>query len=597
MTNNMDVRDTFRKLATNKFIPDFDYKNYKLSFQTVFYTCYYKYCCCPCAFDHEWLAYISDSGEINEELYKKVEANLLAGKCPHVDHVISDYVRETAVYGIHFAAAVATEKAVKQDLDVTHRETQSSLFHVSPYILAVLKKNVKTTALRFKNLSKHFLSQEFSLYRMLNVVYPERSVTNENVIQLKDESLMEFCVRNGNKELLQLVLQTGLLTVEGYRTQLVKALGLAIRYNYVNIMNKLITFLKKMPRLTPAFARGMDGIDGIIIRIVTLDKPDILRKVLKERFQGDQCLLEDDLRFSVTKLCASRVQDNCYNVLCKYNVLSTVGRLRHCVTETHLHILFHLFDEFPDAVTHELEVIPDIQTALKGILLTRLKLFRYTDSGCILMTEKNYSYLVKKCNIIETASRPVIQWLLQQNVIVDTINTNYQQTPLISLLESEIRRHKLYFRSNLEILLYSNLEMNSSIFEDCIKVDENLFCKGNGEKFMFPQRYITDAKEHSLFGHSNNSDYALEFTIPLLLECGYIATEETLETALDRNLHPDGLKYIRAYTDTPRSLKLRCRDVLKRHFKGRRLHQFVEISPLPQSIKDFILLKTILNCV
>ena len=61
---------------------------------------------------------------------------------------------------------------------------------------------------------------------MLNVVYPERSVTNENAIQLKVESLLEFCVRNGNKELLQLVLQTELLNVECYRTQLVKALEL-----------------------------------------------------------------------------------------------------------------------------------------------------------------------------------------------------------------------------------------------------------------------------------------------------------------------------------------------------------------------------------
>ena len=109
----MDVRDIFRKLTTNKYIPDFDYKNYKLSFQTVFYTCNYKYCCCPCAFDHEWLTYISDEPQVDEELYTKVEANLLAGKCPHVDDVISDYVRETTVYGIHIAAAAGTEKAIK----------------------------------------------------------------------------------------------------------------------------------------------------------------------------------------------------------------------------------------------------------------------------------------------------------------------------------------------------------------------------------------------------------------------------------------------------------------------------------------------------
>ena len=117
----MDVRDIFRKLATNQYMPNFNYANYKLSFQTVFYTRNYKYCCCPCAFDHEWAAYISDGGHIHEELYRKVEANLVNGKCPHVDHVVSDYVRETAVYGIHIAAAAGTEKAVKQDLLVCYK--------------------------------------------------------------------------------------------------------------------------------------------------------------------------------------------------------------------------------------------------------------------------------------------------------------------------------------------------------------------------------------------------------------------------------------------------------------------------------------------
>ena len=43
---------------------------------------------------------------------------------------------------------------------------------------------------------------------------------------------------------------------------------------------------------------------------------------------------------------------------------------------------------------------------------------------------------------------------------------------------------------------------------------------------------IIDAKEHSIFGHmaSSNYLYALEFTVPLLLECGYTADAEILES-------------------------------------------------------------------
>ena len=37
-----------------------------------------------------------------------------------------------------------------------------------------------------------------------------------------------------------------------------------------------------------------------------------------------------------------------------------------------------------------------------------------------------------------------------------------------------------------------------------------------------------------------------------------------------------------------------CRDSLRRHFKNRDIHRFVSISNIPDAIKDFILLKTVL---
>ena len=588
---SMNVRDIFRKLATNKFIPDFDYKYYKLSFQTVFFTSHYKYCCCPCAFDHEWLAYISDKGEINEELYKKVEANLLAGKCLHVDHVSSDYVRETAVYGIHLAAAVGTEKAVKQDLGVTHREIQTTIFHLSPYTLAVLKKNIKTTTLRYKNLAKHFESQTYSLYRMLHLVYPERSGTNENVIQLRDESLLEFCVRNGNKELLQVVL---LPNTASYRTQFAKALGLAIRSNALDIANELITFLKKMTSRTDVFCAGIE-----CIILIFLDKPDILEKVLKACRQAD-LHVDENLKCSLVHLCAARGQDQCYNILSEYQLLPR--DLSQYKILAHLQILLNVFDDLPDLVKDELEKIPDLGTVLNAVSESiPMGLCRYQQKVSILhmlfSDKSSNSNLLKKCNPVKTSCRPVIKWILHQDGIVDKVNKN-NQTPLTFLLMYEGHEYALDFRPNLEMLLYmnSNLELNPSAVWYCLRVDENLFSKWMSDNLKFPQIFLTDAKEHSVFGHNDGSDYALEFTAPLLLECGYTAERKTLVDALDRNLHPDVLMYIRAYIDTPRSLKLRCRDVLKKHFKGSLLHQFVEKSQIPRHVKEFILIKTILKC-
>ena len=611
----MDIRDIFRKLTTNKYIPDFDYENYKLSFQTVLYTCNYKYCCCPCAFDHEWLTYISDGGQIEKELYKKVEANLLAGKCPHVDDVISDYVRETAVYGIHIAAAVGTSKAVKNDLGKTHRELLSSLFHLTPYVLAVLKKNIKTTTLRFNNLSKQ---PRFSIDlcrpmigHMLNVVYSERSKTNAGVIHLKEEPLLVFCVRSGNIALLRVVLLPNLLNVHSYMTQFATALGLALRCNDVGITKELIKFLTKNHRLFPFkdFTAGQDGIESIVYRLVVLDKPDILEKLSKLGL--GRILFDDRLKYSLIKLCAARPDDKCYTVLSEVCgvPLSLIALKENApyvldaMWDTHLQLLFHLFDEFPDIIMHELEVMPGLQTDLHGALSKfGTTLFRYPLEGTIFenLRESCNSFLFRKCNtrIMETTCRPVMKWILQQTNIVDKINRINRMTPFDALRwNNEREKHSLDFRANFEALLYSNINLHESVVQNYLKVDEDLFCKEIRETFVLPQMFITDAKEHLVFGHNYGSDYALEFTVPLLLECGYPATRETLEAALDRNLHPDELKYIRAYIDTPRSLKLRCRDVLKKHFKGRHLHHFVEMSPIPQSIKDFILLKTILTCV
>lgn len=142
---------------------------------------------------------------------------------------------------------------------------------------------------------------------------------------------------------------------------------------------------------------------------------------------------------------------------------------------------------------HEPERIPDLQTAMKNILSkANAKSFRNPDRGHILyhmVTEK------RNDNLLVRRYRPVIKWPLQHIDIVDTINSNSKTNKplLILLIENEIREHKLCFRPNFEMLLYSNLG-------HCLKVNEKLFCQGNGENFRFPERIITDAKERPVFG-------------------------------------------------------------------------------------------------
>lgn len=98
---DMETQEIFRNLVSNQFMPGFDYVQTKFSFKTLFNKRLYSYKCCPCAFEHEYLEYITESGGIDEELYNKVLLNILDGKCPHADEQQNHYVRETCISGIY----------------------------------------------------------------------------------------------------------------------------------------------------------------------------------------------------------------------------------------------------------------------------------------------------------------------------------------------------------------------------------------------------------------------------------------------------------------------------------------------------------------
>ena len=62
----------FKYLITNKAFPDSEISEYEFKFRTVFRQLGSSYCCCRCAFDHEYFTYLSDSGEINEEKFSNL---------------------------------------------------------------------------------------------------------------------------------------------------------------------------------------------------------------------------------------------------------------------------------------------------------------------------------------------------------------------------------------------------------------------------------------------------------------------------------------------------------------------------------------------
>ena len=85
--------------------------------------------------------------------------------------------------------------------------------------------------------------------------------------------------------------------------------------------------------------------------------------------------------------------------------------------------------------------------------------------------------------------------------------------------------------------------------------------------------------------------FLMHFLLPLLIECGYPVNRDDLTEAESEILAPAEYDYIQHVLDRPRGLRLMCWDSLRNHFQGRIIRDFMNMVHVPESIKDYILLK------
>ena len=139
---NLDTRETLRRLATNTSIRGFSYAK-QFKFQTLFYQSSYSYCCCPCAYEHEYVTYISDKGEINEEILDNIVNCILKGLCPHVMTFMQnrryEYVSDTRIQAMHIAAAVGTAPKNRN----LYALESSAIFGLFPEVIAMFHNNTE----------------------------------------------------------------------------------------------------------------------------------------------------------------------------------------------------------------------------------------------------------------------------------------------------------------------------------------------------------------------------------------------------------------------------------------------------------------------
>ena len=559
----MDVKTIFRNLVTNQYMENYDYSDHlsRFSFQTVFYRTAHTYCCCSCAFEFEFLEFISDTGEVDEELYEKIVKSIIDGKCPHADKVGKEQLKETSICGLNIAAGVGTEEAVKETLQHNHTITEG-LFQMSHYHSAIIKNKYNIAVL---------ISDTFFLspYEPNNLIpYASRS---EDKIHIKVAQYfpLELCVHTRDNRSLKTFLQP-LNEIAG----LPKALEFTMKHHLLDMQEDLLEYIKDISlyhyinntRSSPYF---LHSIINCLKLAIMYNKPNILDRLLN--YLPSQVLTD----VSDSDLCVALGREECKQVFIKHRCFNQRRLSLNKEISTLLHVLENFYDDF------KMEIMED----LKQVTANNQE------------KSRNYlnAFLHEHSNMEKTA---IVKVALQLGADVDSV-VNFGKTPLICLLKGN--RHNDVItkgvRETLEAFINENpdVELNKAAVGLAIETDARKRRENHYGVPIFDD-YKTDLKEYGLYGYKmEDDDSALNFLAPLLMECGFPVTQNVLLDSTNKPLHQSEHMYIQKYLDGPRPLKVRCRDVLRNHFKGRKIHKFVEMSDYPHTIKDFILLKPILH--
>ena len=176
----MEVKESFETLVRNGNQDNLDaYYKKEFAFDTVFSIYSYSYCCCPCAFEHEFVDYVTDDG-INETMFERIKGNIAIGKCEHLDGALTKYVHKTSVMGQHVAAACGF-------LPTEHREYETLIFRLRTYMIAIIKKHSLVAEKYIKYLYDKAEEEDELCGIVTRLFYANRSIEKPGFIEIRTE--------------------------------------------------------------------------------------------------------------------------------------------------------------------------------------------------------------------------------------------------------------------------------------------------------------------------------------------------------------------------------------------------------------------------
>lgn len=559
-----------RKLATNCHIENFNYGT-RYTFQTVHHKSTYSYCICKCGFENEFVNYIAEDGSIDEDVFEKIVQSMIDGKCPHVtSNVTKDWIRTTGVSAAHIAVAAGTKLKIGA---VVQLEFMSDLklkgqkiFNLELYAIAFLKKKFNIVGYYYKIYMEYFkLGTDNSV-----VLYSKKLENKPDSVVIRVVPRMIAFIQTGDQELLEYLLKPkhykwGTIALESSHIE--EALHYAWRNNLTDTYKTLLTSenLVDYPGYRTYIVKHLTA-------LIMYDQADALADFLyykppeKFQFLRNPCYVLD--------------RPKCKEVLSKYQTPDETKHLTDkAKTELLIRLLDSFFEDFKDEIITTLKKIPNYRDECKEWLLT--------DCEARL-----------KPDVLETLLA------LTLSMGDDKENELFIEKLIRELLHYGSLFHNSWTREKLKLLF--KLNTSTEYLKDVVTtlvgwddvLDKSIMIKFSSgsqhfEQENFEEVYQLDAKEHGMFGYDGDS-FALNFARPFLLESGVTIPRGNLElNVLDDKRHSTECAYIVNYLESlydPVPLAILCRDRIRQHFRGLRLHKYLEMTVCSNKIKDFILM-------
>ena len=558
----MDKAALFQYIVTNAFIPGIDYCNKSFNFETIFYVCGYSYHCCSCAFDHEYMNCISDSGNIEKNVLEKITKGISEGKCPHVHKASKHHVTVTKVNGMHVAAAKGILAAVTSNAIVQQTDAPSGLFGITPYHMAFLKCRPEM----LKPLRDAYTPLPCDQF----LLYCSRKEDVQKCINMENISLVELCARKNSTELL-----------ENFFEIYSNALGLShiFHHELTNMKACLIRNLDK------CFVQ--EDFECLELALIH-DKLEVLDGMLK--YVSKSSVFEHRKR-RLYALATKLKRERCIELLSKYGPIQRTGTLDDVIiVEDLLEFLLKYPERLDDKLIPLLNMLPKTVNALIGTESSSRYIHHFIKDNFLQIDAKKIEVLFELESQVKglCASDPaVLHHIL------------YQQAESNNLPAIKYRR----IRKAIELCLFHNpclqtghnsMKFSNSMIGLSAIIDEKV--NNMTSCPLIELDYLTmDGMIHSFAGQNDHDSFALNFIAPLLIEYGVPFTRKELDSIQIESLHPMEQEYLQHCASNPRTLMLRCRDVLRQAFPGGRIRELLGVSNVPKEVKDFILMENSLH--